>query len=232
MALKRNERYPGRFENPTAAQPQGAFKNRTSPTSQDGSYLEADWANDISGFLSSLLVAANITPNGNVDAVGASQYFDAMLSVTTLNSGPIIGMPMMWPSNTLPVIAGMTFFKMNGTAFNTTLYPKLAAVYPSGILPDYRGEFLRGWDDGRGVDAGRTLGSLQLDSLKSHLHRLYLSQGVAGNQNILGLTSGQLGGFTSNIYQPDGSTLPAIENTGGSETRPRNISINFITRAV
>lgn len=51
MALDRSNRYPGRFLNPTAEQPQGAFKNRTSPTAEDGSYFEADWANDMGGFL-------------------------------------------------------------------------------------------------------------------------------------------------------------------------------------
>lgn len=78
MALKRNERYTGRFANPSTAHPQGAFQNRSSPTSQDGSYLEADWANDWDGFFGSLLSAASVTPNGNVDGVGSSQYFTAL----------------------------------------------------------------------------------------------------------------------------------------------------------
>ena len=77
MALDRNAKYSGRYEAPTPAQPQGAFKNRTSPTSQDGSYMEKDWLNDWSAFFSSLLVKAGITPNGDVDEVGASQYMDA-----------------------------------------------------------------------------------------------------------------------------------------------------------
>ena len=80
MALKRNERYPGRFENPTTAHPQGAFKNRTSPTSQDGSYLEADWANDWSGFFGRLLTAGSITANGNVDTALDSQYYTALIA--------------------------------------------------------------------------------------------------------------------------------------------------------
>lgn len=79
MALKRNERYPGRFSNPNAAHPQGAFKNRTSPTSQDGSYLESDWANDWDGFFARLLTVAGTTPNGNVDTGTSSQYYDALL---------------------------------------------------------------------------------------------------------------------------------------------------------
>lgn len=80
MALKRNERYPGRFGNPTPAHPQGAFKNRTSPTSQDGSYLESDWANDWDGFFARLLTVASATPNGNVDTGTSSQYYDALIT--------------------------------------------------------------------------------------------------------------------------------------------------------
>lgn len=86
MALKRNERYPGRFSNPTGAHPQGAFKNRSAPGSQDGSYLEQDWANDWDGFFSSLLSAAGLTANGNVDAVGASQYYTALTTLFRLAS--------------------------------------------------------------------------------------------------------------------------------------------------
>lgn len=88
MALKRNERYPGRFENPTTAQPQGAFKNRTSPTSQDGSYLEADWVNDWSGFFGRLLTLAGVTPNGNVDTASTSQYYDALKSLFLQRANP------------------------------------------------------------------------------------------------------------------------------------------------
>lgn len=81
MALKLNERYPGRFNNPSADYPQGSFKNRSSPTAKDGSYLEQDWANDKEGFFQSLIAAAVITANGNVDKVGASQYYDALQQV-------------------------------------------------------------------------------------------------------------------------------------------------------
>lgn len=79
MALKLNERYPGRFNSPSTQYPQGSFKNRTAPGAKDGSYLEQDWANDKLAFFSSLLSGANITANGNVDVVGASQHYDALL---------------------------------------------------------------------------------------------------------------------------------------------------------
>lgn len=87
MALKRNERYPGRFDNPSANHPQGAFKNRTSPSAQDGSYLEADWANDWSGFFERLLSVAGVTANGSADTAQASQYFDALVAAVKANLG-------------------------------------------------------------------------------------------------------------------------------------------------
>lgn len=85
MALKLNERYPGRFDNPTSEYPQGSFKNRTAPGAKDGSYLEQDWANDKEGFFQSLLDSAGMAPNGFVDKVGSSQYFDALLDVLNLS---------------------------------------------------------------------------------------------------------------------------------------------------
>lgn len=88
MALKRNERYPGRFGNPTTQHPQGAFKNRSAPGAQDGSYLESDWANDWSGFFEKLLTVGAITPNGEVDTALASQYYDALVKLTLQRSNP------------------------------------------------------------------------------------------------------------------------------------------------
>jgi hypothetical protein len=94
MALNLNERYPGRFNNPTAGYPQGSYRNRTSPTAKDGSYLEQDWANDKEGFFQSLLVDASITANGEVDSVGASQYRDALRKIIgdiVQASSPVVG---------------------------------------------------------------------------------------------------------------------------------------------
>lgn len=88
MALKRNERYPGRYSNPTTDHPQGAFKNRTAPSAQDGSYLEQDWTNDWDGFFGRLLTVAGITPNGNVDTALASQYYDALKALYLQRTNP------------------------------------------------------------------------------------------------------------------------------------------------
>lgn len=87
MALQRNIRYTGRFDNPSTAHPQGAFKNRSAPGAQDGSYLEKDWANDWDGFFARLLTVAGLTPNGDVDSATASQYYDALILSVKANLG-------------------------------------------------------------------------------------------------------------------------------------------------
>ncbi|EPB4725214.1 phage tail protein, partial [Escherichia coli] len=74
-----------------------------------------------------------------------------------------VGVPVPWPSATPP--AG--WLKCNGAPFTTSQYPKLATVYPSGVLPDLRGEFLRGWDDGRGIDVERAILSSQGDAIRN-----------------------------------------------------------------
>lgn len=79
MALNLQNKYPGRFDPVSADYPQGKFKNRSSPTAQDGSYMESDWLNDWAGFFGAILTGAGVTPNGNVDTATSSQYFSALI---------------------------------------------------------------------------------------------------------------------------------------------------------
>lgn len=80
-----------------------------------------------------------------------------------------IGVPIAIPTATLPEIniPGYTVTALDGGRFSTSLYPKLAKVYPSGVKPDARGEFIRGWDNGRGVDRWRVLLSEQGDAIRN-----------------------------------------------------------------
>jgi len=91
MALQRDSRYPGRFTPATTAHPQGAFKNRSTPTSQDGSYLESDWANDWSGFFEALLTKSGVTPNNVVDTATSSQYLFALETYARAISNGVVG---------------------------------------------------------------------------------------------------------------------------------------------
>lgn len=115
------------------------------------------------------------------------------------------------------------WLKSDGSAVSRTAYAGLFAAigttYGSGDgfntfnLPDLRGEFIRGWDDGRGVDAGRTFGSYQADAFKSHTHDL---NGWAGNDDLPDT------GITIGSKNNTGTIADAIKATGGTETRPRN----------
>lgn len=80
MSLLLPNKYPGRFDPVSADYPQGEFKNRSSPTAQDGSYMERDWLNDWAGFFGALLHNTGATPNGNVDTAQSSQTYDALIN--------------------------------------------------------------------------------------------------------------------------------------------------------
>lgn len=64
-----------------------------------------------------------------------------------------IGVPVPFPQATPP--AGWILCR--GQSFTADQYPRLALVYPGLVLPDLRGEFIRGWDDARGADSGREI---------------------------------------------------------------------------
>ncbi|SQR10151.1 phage tail protein [Escherichia coli] len=168
-----------------------------------------------------------------------------------------VGVPVPWPSATPPT----GWLKCNGAAFSSEKYPNLAKAYPTLKLPDLRGEFIRGWDDGRGLDAGRALLSLQDDSFEAHRHESFFYAGISRNETplknlpssdeMLTLSS------TTNALSPDSidATNSLIGNddyncliegnknnkrtatglstsiVGTAETRPRNVAFNYIVRA-
>lgn len=153
----------------------------------------------------------------------------------------------------LPPAAIMAFYRTtapagwlecNGAAVSRTTYadlwnamgnPNTGNGTTTFNLPDLRGEFVRGWDHSRGVDAGRALGSTQVDRFKDHRHDL---KGDKGTQYYVI--------NDANVTPPDtGATLnqgPDARNDGqwykwtgyvdgsdkgGTETRPRNIALMY-----
>ena len=106
-------------------------------------------------------------------------------------------------------------------------YPELIAYLggPGARTPDLRGEFLRGFDAGRGVDpdgGARTVGSTQSDMLKSHSHSY--TDPTIGSYPMRSDADGW-----SKEY-PTGNAGTTVA-TGGAETRPRNIAVIYAMRA-
>ncbi|WP_112915614.1 prophage tail fiber N-terminal domain-containing protein [Escherichia coli] len=72
-----------------------------------------------------------------------------------------VGAPIPWPSDTVP----SGYALMQGQTFNKSAYPKLAAAYPSGVIPD-----MRGWTIKGKPASGRAVLSQEQDGIKSHTH--------------------------------------------------------------
>ena len=148
----------------------------------------------------------------------------------TLDGGGVgspAGSVIYHAANTAPT----GFLKANGAAVSRSTYAALftaiGTTFGAGDgsstfnVPDLRGEFIRGWDDSRGIDSSRSFGSAQADELESHDH----TQRPGGSA-----------GRWFNIYSYSGGSWPNESSgnaiggantgaTGGTETRPRNIAL-------
>ncbi len=145
-----------------------------------------------------------------------------------------VGAPIAWPQATVPV----GWFKCNGAAFSKTQYPRLTAAYPSGVLPDLRGEFIRGLDDGRGLDAGRVLLSAQGDAIRNITADLGTNGRFLDSQTtVMSGAFAQTTRIQSNIAGTTSVTMTGFDFDASrvvptaSENRPHNIAFNYIVRA-
>lgn len=103
-------------------------------------------------------------------------------------------------------------------------------------LPDYRGMFLRGWDNTRGIDTGRVLGTTQAEEVGDHQHHMFTDVTVGGavittNQTATAVTvvgddySARIGGNS------EVANVGLTGTSNGSETRPVNVSVMFCIKA-
>ncbi|MBS0918401.1 hypothetical protein [Providencia rettgeri] len=158
-------------------------------------------------------------------AVDRNGYLRSSVSTVEMQAVPI-GSSIIWNS-TAPIPEN--FWPNEGRSFSASEYPELAKILPSLKLPDDRGYALRIADNGRGIDAGRTVGTYQEDAM----------------QNIVGEIQANIGGSASGVfsYKSSGSRAEGGSPTGGiwtldistkvrtaNETRMKNVSKILITR--
>ncbi|HGT5684894.1 TPA: integrase [Escherichia coli] len=202
--------------------------------------------NDMTQVLKAIqkLTLSRANPFADIKSDGAAAISTALTNLGLGAGAPPIGIPFFWPvsempNTVMPEWSGMVFLKLNDATFSAATYPKLALVWPGLKLTDTRGEFIRTWDDGRGVDTGRTLLSAQGDAIRN----------ITGSINNTGAASMGASGSATGVFKyragnydvvvSGANNLPirsfdmdaSTQVPTASENRPRNIAFNFLVRA-
>lgn len=176
--------------------------------------------------------------------IAAADPHTQYLKVAEIDKYLPVGFPLPWPQATVPD----GWLKCNGAPFDKAKYPKLAAAYPSGNLPDLRGEFLRGWDDGRGVDTARGVMTTQGDAARNVTGIITFHGGsvtgtgatsTRGGSGVFGMSGAIIQSSWASPYlpQPNDTSTDLVDFNlsrqvpTASEFRPRNIAFNYIVRA-
>jgi microcystin-dependent protein len=182
-------------------------------------------------------VTGNVTGNASGSAAtlatprtlsigGAGKTFNGSADVTwtaTEINANLPGAVFYFAMNTAPT----GYLKANGALVSRATYAALFAAIGTTFgagdgsttfaLPDLRGEFIRGWDDGRGVDSGRAFGTFQDQAFASHSHGVVVRHDFSANTPNPPFIAG------TNINNQT-NTL-STNAAGGSETRPRNVAL-------
>lgn len=161
---------------------------------------------------------------------GQIDVAELVKEVQKLKAAVPVGALVPFPSGTVPP----GYLEADNSLFVDSVYPELAAYLdkkynvagdPVGStrLPETRGEFLRGWDHGRGIDVGRAIGSVQAQSIQKHDHAMWSGGNYASvNPTGGGAVAAWVTGTTSDYR---------TGNTGTDETRPRNLAVMWCIKA-
>ncbi|WP_323667087.1 phage tail protein [Pectobacterium punjabense] len=178
----------------------------------------------------------NVYFRNNDDGIWHVMYHTGNLTPSGIGAMPaseLAGIPLPFPG----AVAPTGWLKCNGQQFDTAQFPTLASRYPSGFLPDLRGEFVRGWDDGRGGDAGRALLSAQGDAIRNIAGSIAVSTENTGSSTAAGAFSLTGIGGTVATSGFAGRGIPQFDFDASrvvptaNENRPRNVAFNYIVRA-
>lgn len=168
--------------------------------------------------------------HGITDTYTKDQITAMIAQASALPVGSIIGFPVdkMAPG----------FLELDGSVKSVAAYPDLATFLGIAFnkgdegagnfrLPESRGEFLRGWDHGRGVDAGRAISTYQLDQFQGHT---FSGAGGGGGNTPAFDTWGGVGNPTAQKYPPVTDGVNGVPRVG-SETRARNLAVMWCIKA-
>ncbi len=196
-----------------------------------GAGVEGSWphAKAIEGSMREILkviTEAGIAP----DPGDFTQLYQAIIGLMPepgLEPGDVI-----WRAVSTPSVG---FLECDGAAVSRTTYADLFAAIGTtfGIgngtttfnLPDIRGEFIRGWDHGVGVDVGRVFGSKQLDAFQGHWHRFHWDyEALQGGPTYLKNNRSNTQSDVDRVRDPISDGVNGTPRTA-KETRPRNIAL-------
>ncbi|HDP1444359.1 TPA: tail fiber protein, partial [Escherichia coli] len=123
-----------------------------------------------------------------------------------------VGAPIPWPSDTVP----SGYALMQGQTFDKSAYPKLAAAYPSGVIPD-----MRGWTIKGKPASGRAVLSQEQDGIKSHTHSASASSTDLGTKTTSSFDYGtkSTNNTGAHTHSLSGSTGSAGAHTHGNGIR-------------
>jgi len=186
------------------------------------------------------------TKNNNKAVVTIPSAKNGTLALTAdvdaINNYPV-GAPIPWPQSTPP----SGYLVCNGTDFDKVKYPQLALAYPSGKLPDLRGEFIRGVDPSRSVLSSQQATEIRTAALdyfgvdetvqESSIGTAFSNAETATNifpKNAKAPNNEDLKAVLSdNVIFATQANSKALGNSGAVwiSMRPRNIAFNYIVRA-
>jgi hypothetical protein len=150
--------------------------------------------------------------NGDISGqtIVANRFMTTDGTDLAAGTGVPVGVPLPWPTDTAPD----GYVIMAGQEFDTTAYPKLAAAYPSGVLPDMRGQTIKGKPA-----SGRNVLSTEADGVKSHNHGASASSTDLGSKTTSGFDYGTK---TSNTTGNHGHGISGSVASGGAHQHARS----------
>ncbi|MBX8532735.1 tail fiber protein [Pseudomonas cichorii] len=246
----------------------GKFVDENTVSGAPGSLISASWGNAVTDELLAVIRAAQIDPKEEDldqlleairyivqnDAYTKNRVYSKEEMDALLKSNNVVPIGMMVPFPKAAIPPG--YLEVDGSLQSIAAYPDLAAYLGTSYnkagdaagyfrLPESRGEFLRGWDHGRGVDANRALGSSQLDALQNITAVLGLRGGTSAGTGALGGASGAMSvsfgwGGEANTITRDANTSARSDTIffdastvarTSTETRPRNMAVMWCIKA-